>query len=458
MILTYGMGVDSTAILLHWLENPASRRFRVYQVEAGITPPTFTYTGDGTFDLSELTVVTAMTGDEFPDLAGLIEKHILPRMRQHGIRYVQIARKSAREKLTVLDDSRAPKKLFLDGAYKLSDDLLGAATVPQYRNNARRCSIKAKGEPLDTWIGQETAGQPFMQAIGFNAEEAVRVTTDLSYSKERWPAGQKTSIYPLMWDWNWNREACIRYIRQVTGVIWPKSACFYCPFASQESVIPRYEKYPDKAAFSLFIEYASRCLNPRQTLYARGSLMSVIQEVGDRDALKLFDKMLDRSAWVIYHVRRIYKTGYSSFTPRSVRIVAEGKRRDMEARLSSYGPIRTDEDGIPRVVLSIKVEGQPSLEELYVAAPKTMQDKEIPSFQRQWEMAARGDWSFLPVREEAEEEYEAEGRESPAISGPRRGNGDGYYDNDDDTERLAWEREMGPLFMLPEDPGPTYIP
>jgi len=457
MILTYGMGVDSTAILLHWLENPASRAFKVYSVEEGMASPTYTYIGESSFDLRDLTVVTAMTGDEFPDLATLVEKHVFPRMRAQGVRYVQIARKAAKEKLVVLDDSRAPRKLFLEGAYKLSDDLLGAATVPQYRNNARRCSIKVKGEPLDAWISQEAAGRPFIQAIGFNSEEAVRVTTDLSYSKERWPVGQKTSIYPLMWDWRWNREACIRYIKQVTGVDWPKSACVYCPFASQESVIPRYEKYPDKAAFSLFIEYASRCLNPRQTLYSRGSLMEVIQQVGDRVSLKMFEKLLDRSSWVIYHVRRIYKTGYSKFTPRSVRIVAEGKRRDMESRLASYAPV-TAEDGIPRAVLSVKVEGQPSLEELYVAAPRTMQNKEIPTFQRQWEMAVRGDWSFLPVREEVEEDEEAEERESPAISGVKTGNLAGYYDNDDDTERLAWEREMGPLFTLPEDPGPIYVP
>lgn len=43
VVMSYGMGVDSTAILLRWLIEPASRDF----------------------DLKDLVVVTAHTGDEF---------------------------------------------------------------------------------------------------------------------------------------------------------------------------------------------------------------------------------------------------------------------------------------------------------------------------------------------------------------------------------------------------------
>jgi hypothetical protein len=402
------MGVESSAILLNWIENPSSRTYKVYQVAEGLDDPTFTFAGEGVVDLRDLTVITAMTGDEFPDIKRLVERHILPRLRQHGIRYVQVARKTAKEKLVVLDDSRAPKILYLEGAYKLSDELLESATVPQIRQFKRLCSIHAKGWPLDAWIKGEVGSNPFVQAIGFNSAEVKRVIKDQSYSAPglRWGPGQRTTIYPLMWDWRWDREACVQFIKSITGEIWPKSACAYCPFASEESVIPRFNQYPGNAAFSLFIEHVALSLNPRQPLYGKVSLMSVVQGAGDRQALKQFNKMLEQSPWAIYHVRRIYG---SAFVPRSVRIVAEGKRRDMEARLPSYGPVTPDEYGVGRVWISVKVEGKPvppSLEELYVAAPRTMKNKEIAAFQGRWDMAVRGDWSFIRnvVEEEEEEE------------------------------------------------------
>src|SRR5262245_42205163 len=102
VILNYGLGVDSTAILTRWLAEPASRDF----------------------DLSRLTVVTAMTGDEFADTTALVERHVLPRLRATGVRYVQVARATGAKAdgVAVLDDSRTPLRLHSEGAYKLSDE------------------------------------------------------------------------------------------------------------------------------------------------------------------------------------------------------------------------------------------------------------------------------------------------------------------------------------------------
>ena len=70
VVLSYGLGVDSTALLLRWLEEPRSRDF----------------------DLSDLLVVTAMTGDEWPRTGALVERHILSRLREAGIRFAEVAR------------------------------------------------------------------------------------------------------------------------------------------------------------------------------------------------------------------------------------------------------------------------------------------------------------------------------------------------------------------------------
>jgi hypothetical protein len=124
VVLSYGLGVDSTAVLLRWLEEPDSRDF----------------------SLEQLLVVTAMTGDQWATTGEHVTRYILPRLKAAGIRYAQVARRSAfqADGIVVLDDSPAPRQLHLDGAYKLSDELTAAGTVPQC-GGARLCSCQGQG-------------------------------------------------------------------------------------------------------------------------------------------------------------------------------------------------------------------------------------------------------------------------------------------------------------------------
>ena len=48
-----------------------------------------------------------------------VTTYVLPLMRRHRIRYVQVARSGPFESdgITVLDDSRQPQRVFLQGAY-----------------------------------------------------------------------------------------------------------------------------------------------------------------------------------------------------------------------------------------------------------------------------------------------------------------------------------------------------
>jgi hypothetical protein len=111
-ILSYGMGVESSAILLRWVMSPVTRPC----------------------SLEDLIVITSQVGDEYTDTGRDVEAHILPLMRAEGIRYVQVARHGHFEAdgITVLDDSRTPARVFLEGDYKLSDELKRNGTVPQY--------------------------------------------------------------------------------------------------------------------------------------------------------------------------------------------------------------------------------------------------------------------------------------------------------------------------------------
>jgi len=420
-LLSYGLGVDSTAILLNWLENPSSRRYTTRRL-VEVSPPKFRKTGEGRVDLKDLTVLTAMTGDEFPDLKRLVETHILPRLREHGIRYVQVARASMKEKLSVLDDSAMPYTLHLQGDFKLSDELLLTGSVPQYRKGSRRCSIRYKGDPLDAWIESFVGAEPFVQALGFDSNEQSRCGTDLSYSRDKWARGQKTSIYPLF-DWGWDRATCLDFIRSLTGEEWPKSACWYCPFTmGADPVMERFLQFPEEAAKSIFIEYVSMALNYRQALYPKErTLLSVVQGLGQADALARFEEMLDNSLWAIYWVRRIYVAPKQAY--RSIRILEEGSRQETQGdRLSGYGSISM-EGGIPRVISIPRVTGQyPVLEEMFVAAPRTVENKDrFRDYDARWSAAVQGDWTFLdpkyrPEADEDEDEDEGEPGE-PELSG-----------------------------------------
>lgn len=123
VVLSYGLGVDSTALLFRWLTEPDSRDF----------------------DLNDLLVVTAMTGDEWPDTVELVERHVLPRLTEAGVTYVQVARGGASQKdgIAILDDTDEPHRLYADGAYRLSEELTSAGTIPQAAGS-RYCSQKRR--------------------------------------------------------------------------------------------------------------------------------------------------------------------------------------------------------------------------------------------------------------------------------------------------------------------------
>jgi len=121
--MSNGLGVESVAILLRWLLEPAIRDF----------------------PLEDLIVVTAMVGAEWPDTANDFEKYMLPLFRQHQVRFVQVARGGHLEQdgIVVLRDSRSTDRLFIEGAYTLTQELESVGTVPQY-GSEHRCSLKFK--------------------------------------------------------------------------------------------------------------------------------------------------------------------------------------------------------------------------------------------------------------------------------------------------------------------------
>ena len=358
IILSYGMGVDSTALLLRWLEDPRTFPGRDLQ--------------------EDLIVLTAQVGDEWPDTRILVEEHIYPRLAEEGIRTVQVARNGPREKdgVGILADDRAPQDCFTEGCYTLSMEYKTTGTLPQYATGCRRCTHKAKGVPLDTWI--KGSGEPgYTHVVGYNAEETARARRGEGYTA----LGDLDRVvrYPLI-EWDWDRQQCLDYIQAITGADWRKSACYFCPFAKEQGVLDRLRENPHITAWVLYLEYQAQALNPRSSLYKGWSLSDSVYFDGQQAAWDRFvNVLLSRDqTWAVYRVRRIYDRR----SHRSVEIEYTGPYAQCVRRIKRCGP--SDNSDFIRVFIRNKGAEVPWTEELLVALPLMVQNKELPGFARRW--------------------------------------------------------------------------
>ncbi|MEU3565116.1 hypothetical protein [Kitasatospora sp. NPDC006786] len=369
VVLSFGMGVDSAAVAARWLTEPASRDF----------------------PLDRLTVLTAMTGDE-PDVTRrLVEKHLLPMMRSNGVRFVQLSRTSQRGGYTVLDDSRSPRRLITRGPWRLSDELRASGTVPQIAAKRRLCSLHAKGDVLDGWLGDEFQGTPFRHALGFASEELRRAERD-----EGFTALGRLPEYPLINDWGWDRHRCEQYLLDRFGEPWTRSACGYCPFSAgrrgRAELVERWRAEPDIGAQALALEYTAMALNPRSKLYGDTAAQDLARTHGLADVLAEFEEHLRRQRWSVYEVRRIIHPRRHDPTAkgaawRSVRTVFSGSRTDATAALAAIATGRavTDQYGISRAEIIPRTDGFPAIEMTLALAPAGVADKERSAFAAWWE-------------------------------------------------------------------------
>jgi hypothetical protein len=334
-----------------------------------------------------------MTGDEWSDTAAAAREHVLPLLSEHRVRFAQVARASASQTdgIVVLDDSTTPAQLHIDGAYKLSDEMNAAGTVPQ-AGGARLCSAKAKGFPLDTHIASVTDGRAYQHYIGYHATEQSRARRDARYN-----TALRTGRYPLQ-EWGWDRQMCVDYIAARTGAQWPKSACVYCPFAltsndGRARTLSRYRDHVDAAVQSLLMEHTSVSLNPNQGLVAGRRLADIVAAAGEHDIQRRFREALDATPHALYHVRRLLRPKKLDATrlanaARSLRTVRTGNRELLIGALAelaeSDGVAVDQHDGIQRVYRVRRGATLPTSEEFFVVAPAGVADKQHPPFEDWW--------------------------------------------------------------------------
>lgn len=210
LVVSYGAGVDSTAILIEF-------------IRLGIKP-----------DL----IMFANTGGEKPETYQYI-KLMNEYLASHD--YPQIT-------IVQYIPKRAPYK-------SLEENCTVNGTLPSLAFGYKSCSLKWKVQPQDkycnNWLpARDTwnAGQKVLKVIGYDNGEkdgkrAHRIGDDKKY--KYW--------YPLR-DWGWDRPRCAEEIIKAGLPLPIKSACFYCPASQPEELTWLAHKHPTLFLKSLAIE------------------------------------------------------------------------------------------------------------------------------------------------------------------------------------------------------------
>ncbi|WP_204141315.1 hypothetical protein [Halomicronema sp. CCY15110] len=427
VILSYGLGADSTALLLKYLSETDEERG---------------------FPLENLIVITSLVGREWDETIDKVQRFILPLLRQHNILTIQCGRMSdySAEGWIIYECSRQPQRIYQGVAQRLGwtldRHLLRNGIVPQRRKGARTCTLRFKGEVIDAIVRHLFAVSPmatYKREIGYNADEVGRANRSEGYGSDGieptyhvgynadethraksdrsmgnqgyayeigYNADEESRIsaevstwrkqvfsFPLITKYGMDRAAVDEFnivtIVALYGVSRDearirKSSCTDCPFSCSSGgrslLLKSYWSQPEEGANAAFIEQNALALNPTQFLYSsKFTVLELLEQDGNTAALQAYqDLMTSIEDWAVYAVRRIWKPkGLIRQTDR----VFEGTRQECQRLLERIG----EATGIAPVLLSLSwrvvtiertKEIRPSVEETFIVTPNYPVEKQ----------------------------------------------------------------------------------
>lgn len=191
LIVAYGLGVDSTALLVRF-------------VRAGIRPDAILFADVGSEKQS--------TYAYLPVMQAFLAEHKFPPVTV--VRYVP----------------RFAPYTTIEGNCTMN------ATLPGATFGKGSCTLKWKIQPQNKWVRDRKEEYPgkIRKAIGFEATENYRKLR--ANDKVHSAADDKYEYwYPLI-EWGWDRDECKARIAEMGLTVPPKSACWLCPNAKPEEL------------------------------------------------------------------------------------------------------------------------------------------------------------------------------------------------------------------------------
>jgi len=212
LIVAYGIGVDSTAML-------------VGMQQRGIRP-----------DL----ILSADTGSEKPETYAYLPI-INAWLRKVGF-----------PEVTIVKNARP-----VSGDKSLYDACSRLSVLPALAYGQHQCSLVWKRDPqvafIKRWapaIEAWARGETVTQCIGYDAgpRDSCR-----SYKAEGKATAGFTNRFPLI-EWGWDRERCVAEIEDAGLPVPVKSACFFCPASKKTELDWLKEMHPELAAKAVELE------------------------------------------------------------------------------------------------------------------------------------------------------------------------------------------------------------
>jgi hypothetical protein len=150
-----------------------------------------------------------------------------------------------------------PEILWVQKTYKkepttLETDCLRNNTLPSIAFGYKACSMKYKRDPQDKFCNNWQPanevwgrGEKCIKLLGYDFGEPQRATSteDNKYIYS----------YPLI-EWGWDRDKCVAVCEQNGFYNIPKSACFFCPNNSTGEIIKLKRNHPELLERALKIE------------------------------------------------------------------------------------------------------------------------------------------------------------------------------------------------------------
>lgn len=227
LIVSYGAGVNSTAMLCGFAER-------------GIVPDA---------------ILFADTGGEKPDTYAFLD--VMDKwLTEHGMpNLIRLKYRPTRVGSSVWDS--------------LEQECIVSGSLPSLAYGWHKCSAKWKVKPQMKWFEEwpvakqaADAGVLVKKAIGFRVGEERR-------RKDHIQDPGTVKVYPLL-EWKWDQDDCRKAIVRAGLPMPPKSSCFFCPASTRTDVAKLALEMPDLFDRAVAMEHAAQKAGNLQTVVGLG--------------------------------------------------------------------------------------------------------------------------------------------------------------------------------------------